>query len=158
MRAGGTHIVILKSEPPSVGNTEKWAGNGVPVSLGIGNGRNSEVLSWSRYGPSTLGDPNRLGANCVLGVGESLVEERGSVLDTIGLSVLEVWVGVESNPVTVGDNLSGGRINPGSPSVDVADGNSAQRRASKLSSDLLDIGDDDIWANSDTSIGLLTNG
>jgi hypothetical protein len=91
----------------------------VPVGLGVGGVGNSEVLSLSANRPSGLSDPDRLAADGTLGVVESLVEERSTLVNAVVLGVLEVWVGINTDPVTSIDNSIVGSVNPSRPGIDV---------------------------------------
>jgi len=88
----------LESVPPDVNVAESWASNLVPVGLGVVSGWDTQVCGLSANGPSSLSDPDRLAGDS-LGVADSLLEERLSAGDGVGLGVLEVWVSVDTDPV-----------------------------------------------------------
>ncbi len=98
----------------------------VPVGLCVGSVGNGKVLSLAGNRPSSLGNPDRLAANSTLGVVEGFVEESSSLVDAIGFGVLEVWVGINTDPVGGTDDSVVGSVHPSSPGVDVADSNAAQ--------------------------------
>jgi hypothetical protein len=98
----------------------------VPVGLCVSSAGNGEVLSLSANRPSGLSDPDGLAANSILGVIEGFVEERSTLVNAVGLGVLEVWVGINTDPVTGIDDSVVGTVDPGSPGIDVSDTNTAQ--------------------------------
>lgn len=120
----------------------------VPVGLGIVSTGNSKVLSLASNGPSGLGDPNILAANGTLGVVQSLVEESSALADAIGLSVLEVWVGINTDPVAGVDNGVVGSVDPGGPGIDMTNTDTAQGGARDSSSNLFNVVDDSIRVSS----------
>jgi len=99
----------------------------VPVGLGVSSARNGKVFSLSANRPSSLSDPDGLAADSILGVVEGFVEERCTLVNAVGLGVLEVWVGINTDPVTGIDDSVVGSVDPGSPGIDMADTNTAQR-------------------------------
>lgn len=156
MRVGSGIVIVLKSVPPSVGRTQKRARNLVPVCLGVLDGRDCITLGLTRGRPSSLGDPDGLGADGTLGVIKSLEEERFGIVDAVLLGVLEVWVGIVTNPVQSVDDLRIGAVNPGRPGIDVTDGSRTQRSARDGGFHLVDVGQDHIRPGTDSSICLLT--
>lgn len=71
---------------------------------------------------SSLGDPDGLTTGGLLGLAESVLEERLGLGDVVGHRVLEVGVGVHTNPVTgINDGLVGSVV-PGGPGVNVTNG------------------------------------
>lgn len=115
----------------------------VPVGLGVVSAGNGEVLSLSGNRPSSLSDPDRLATNSTLGVIESFVEERSTLVNTICLGILEVWVGINTNEVTSIDDSVVRSVNPGGPGINVANSDTAQSGVCNSSSNLADVVDDD---------------
>lgn len=124
----------------------------MPVGLGIVERWNTKVLSLSADGPSGLGDPDLLVANCVLGVRESLLEEVFALSDIVGHGVLEVWVSVNSDPVACGDNSRVGTINPGSPGINVTNWGLLESGTLDGVSERGDVSRDDGGIDTDTSV------
>jgi len=147
---------ILESVPPHVDLSESWAGNCVPVGLGVGERWNTEVLSLSANGPSGLSDPDVLAANSVLGVRESLLEEVFALSDVVCHGVLEVWVGVNSDPVACGDNSRVRSINPGSPGVNVTNWGLLKSGTLDGIAESGNVTRDGSGINTDTSVGELS--
>lgn len=136
----------MKSVPESVVLAkQEIATNRVPVCLGIGSAWDGEVLGWTADWPAGLGDPDRLALSSVGGVAESLLEERGALVDTVDLSVLEVWVGVNTDPVDGGDDVAVGSVDPSSPGVNVANRGSGESGTRDGAANLLDVVDEGRW-------------
>lgn len=89
----------MKSVPPGVGCAEDLAGNGLPVSLSVLDGSHALTRERTRHRPTSLGDPDRLALRSGNGGIVGVEEQRGTVLDTVGLGVLEVWVSINTQPV-----------------------------------------------------------
>jgi hypothetical protein len=67
---------VLENVPPSRDvAAEQLASNRLPVGLGVVNARNGQVLSSTRSGPASLGDPDRLAVSNSLD-GVVLVKEQ----------------------------------------------------------------------------------
>jgi len=109
----------LKGEPPGINRSEERASNFIPVGLSVVSGWDSEVLGLSSYRPSGLSDPDVLVACPILDCLKSFVEESLAACDVVGHGVLEVRVGIRSNPISSLNNSSVARIVPRSPSIDV---------------------------------------
>lgn len=73
---------------------------------------------------------------------ESILEEASTVLDSVVLGALVVWVGIHSEEVAVVNDSLVRSIDPGSPCIDVTNWNTAQSGSSNQGSDALDIVDD----------------
>lgn len=74
------------------------------------------------------------------------------------MSVLEVWVGINTDPITVVNNSLVGTIDPGSPSIDVTNRSSAQSSTSNGRSNLLDVIDEGGRVSSDGGASSNTSG
>lgn len=149
---------ILKSVPPDVGLAETRASNLVPVGLRVGGVSNSLVLGRTADGPAGLSDPDLLARGTVLDLGNGIVEQTVGVVDGVGLGVLEVGVGVNTNPVGSLRDSDVGGVGPGGPGVDVADLSAAQSSASNGLADLLDVGHNGVGVGTNASLGLNASG
>ena len=89
---GRVRLSVLKSVPPCVCGAEDLAGNIVPVSLGVlsaGNGSSRwSTADW----PAGFSDPNWLATGSGCGVAVGLKEELSTILDSVGILGLKVWV------------------------------------------------------------------
>lgn len=136
----------MKIVPPGVVLAEKKAAADlIPVGLGVGGARNSEVLGWTADRPASLGDPEWLALRSVGNVTESLLEEGSALVDTVDLSVLEVWVRVNTKEVNSADNVAVAAVDPGGPGVNVTDGGTRESGTSNSRADLVDVRDKDAW-------------
>jgi hypothetical protein len=86
------------------------------------------------------------------------LEEARSVLNAVGLSGLEVWVGIHSDPVDGVDDGLVRSVDPSSPGVNVTDGGSAQRSTSNGSSNLSDVGGEGSRISTISRLGSDTSG
>lgn len=151
-------VGILESVPPGVGLAEERASNLVPVGLRVGGVGNSLVLRGTADGPAGLSNPDLLAAASRLNLAKSIVEQGLAVVDGVGLSVLEVWVGVHAKPVDGLSNSVVGAVGPGGPGVDVADLNTAQNSARDGGADLADVRNNGVGVGTNTSLGLNAGG
>lgn len=111
----------------------------VPVCLGVLRACDSLVLSRSGHGPASLSNPDRLALGSGLSLTKSVVEEGLTLVDAVGHGVLEVWVGVHSEPVASADECVVGAVHIRGPGVDVTNGDVCQSSASDSITDLLDV-------------------
>ena len=124
----------------------------VPVGLSIGKAGDSQVLSRTAHGPTSLGDPDRLAARSSCGVVVGLEKRDITSLNRVILGILEVWVRIHTNEIRSGDDSVVGGVHPGSPCIDMADGSPTQWSVRYGSTDLADVVGDDVWTSSDTIV------
>jgi hypothetical protein len=87
-------VVVLVDVPEGVVLREGFAGDCVPVRLCICDRGDSGTIVGARYGPTSLGDPDRLAVGSIVGRGHGIPECGGSVGDR---TVLEVGITVHWN-------------------------------------------------------------
>lgn len=106
--AGSGLFSILENVPVSVDLVEKQAtANVVPVGLCVCGRGNGQVLLVTADGPTGLGNPERLAVGSRVDLVDGILEERLSAGDVVGVGVLEVRVGIETEPV---DSLNDGVV------------------------------------------------
>lgn len=90
----------MEDVPVSVDLVEEQAtANVVPVGLCVSGRGNSQVLLVTADGPTGLGNPESFVVGGRVNLVDGIYEERLSVADAVAVGVLEVWVGVKTEPV-----------------------------------------------------------
>lgn len=133
---------ILQSVVPEIhALVEKRAGNILPVDTSVFSIGLSSALSRSRDGPTGLRDPDRLSLRNVLGLLESIVESGVGATNAVVVLNLPEGVGINTQKVEVGDNVSVARVVVCGPSVDMSNRLSGQTGTCDGFSDFLDVVD-----------------
>lgn len=147
--------VVLEDVPPGVDLAEEeLATNLVPISLGVLCGSNGKVLGRTGQRPASLGDPVRLVASNSQNLLNGLLEEVLGIINAVGVGGLVEGVGIETEPVNSFDDGGVGRVGPGVPGIDVTNWDVSPGSAGNGVADSLDVGNNGVWALTDTSIGL----
>lgn len=150
---------ILEDVPVSVDLVEKHAtANLVPVGLCVVGRGNGQVLLVTADRPASLGDPESLVVGGSVDLVDGILEKRLSAGDVVGVGVLEVWVRIETEPVnSLNDGVVGGVV-PGSPGVNVTDGDMGEACAGDGGSHGLDVIDNVVRVLANTRLGSDTSG
>lgn len=150
----GAGALVGEDVPPGVGVAKQRASDLIPVSLGVGNGRDGLAHLGATDRPATLGHPDLATTSNSHGLLPSLVEESLGVGDVIRHHLLVVRVLINTEPVELLDDIRVGAVNPGIPSVDVTDLGAAQAGARDGLLDLLDVVDQSVGLGTNTSVVL----
>ena len=103
---------ILEGIPPCTDLAENFAGNLVPVDLGVLSAGNVGAAGVTADGLTSLGDPDGLALGGGSGVAVCLVEEVGGVVDTVGVVGLEIGVHVNTEEVGAVNNSAVAAVDP----------------------------------------------
>lgn len=138
-RVGCVGSSILHGVPPRVHIAKKGASNLIPVCLGVLERGDSLADSLATNGKPGFRNPDGLSTDGGLRRAKGIVEESLVVGDSIGLSLLEVGVGVNADPVSGIDDGLVGSVDPRGPCVDMADGGVGERGAGNGITNLLHV-------------------
>ena len=119
-------VGVAENVPPDVGRPKVGAANLVPELLSVLGAGHGLVLLRTVDWPASLSDPDLLVTSGFLGLLEGSIEEVGTIVNTVGLGVLKVGIGVHADPVACVDEGAVGAVGVGGPGVDVTDGGTAQ--------------------------------
>lgn len=150
----GGAVSILENVPPGVDLVEQEvAANVVPEGLGVLNRSNTLALGLTADGPAGLGDPDGLVTTVLLDVVDGVLDQSLAILDVVVVGALEVRIGINTEPVAgVNDGLVG-VVGPGSPGVNVADGDILQAGSSDGGADSLDVLENGVRALANSGLG-----
>lgn len=128
--------------PEGIKDAENGTTDLIPVCLGVGDAGDGEIGSIAGHRPSGLRNPDgssTRGAGCGIVRCSEQVKSSGN---GIGFRVLEIGVLIDAKPINRVDDGLIRAVYPGSPGIDVTDGNMGKRRVGNDGTDLVDVADE----------------